>query len=64
MTKLPDKLWLPRGDVARAVGGRRALERFEAEQRLTRRYPAGHKRARYARGEVQRLLDDLSGRVS
>lgn len=64
MAILPNKVFLPRAVVVAAVGGWRVLARLEAEGRLTRHYPAGMKRARYKRAEVQRLLDDLFGRVS
>ena len=61
---LPAKVFLPRAVVIAALGDWRTLARMEAEGRLTRHYPAGMKRARYKRSEVQRLLDDLAGRVS
>jgi hypothetical protein len=64
MTALPEQIYLTRKVVLTAVGGRAQLERLEAERKLTRRYPAGHVRARYVRAEVKRVLDDLGGRGS
>lgn len=59
MPEIPFKKWLPRKVVANAVGGRRELERHEADGALTRHYPCGLTRARYLRTELMPLLDAM-----
>lgn len=59
MPEIPFKKYLPRKIVLKIVGGRRELERHEAEGTLKRHYPCGLKQARYLRTELIRLLDGL-----
>lgn len=59
MPKIPFKKYLSREVVLQAVGGRRELERHEAEGALRRYFPCGLRRARYLRTELMRLLETL-----
>ena len=64
MPELPNKIYLSRSDVARALGGRRQLEAVERQGLLARHYPAGYVRARYVRGEVKKVIDALATSAS
>lgn len=58
MSALPDKIYLARKEVLKAVGGRTQLERLERTGLLRRHVLRGYVHARYLRGEVKRVLDD------
>lgn len=59
MPEIPFKKYLAREIVVKAVGGRRELERLEAEGSLRRYYPCTLRRARYLRSELMNLLESV-----
>lgn len=59
--ELPDKVYLRRGDVEKAVGGWRQLRMLETTGRLKGTPLPGYKQVHFVRAEVQAVLAELWG---
>lgn len=56
---LPNKVYLTRGDVIRALGSRRKLRQAEGARHLARVMLPGYKIAHYRRADLARYLAEV-----